>query len=477
MEDKHEIPPHGKTIPALPAEGPSSSLPQPARAGWWAWPLILFSLLPFDLLLSPFFVKEERKKESKASTALGDDSADLALLKVQAQVWIASATLDPAAAAAARDELGSLIKGDRGVAAVALLESFIQSDSQGAADLLEEFSGEAPEGLAELTRTAVREGVGEGDRESLRSHLGWFADLARGPGLSPPTGEASIRKQAFIVFGVMGVLTVLAGGAFLTGAVLLVLHLRRIRTGKVVNAFVPSGVRGGVLLESFALYLGILSASALAAAFLGSAVGVVGYGLAVVLPLGWPWLRGISWREFRLAVGLHRGKGFWREVGAGCVGYLGVLAVASIGIALMLAISFIVEVFNAGPDGAGGSGARASSGPEVHPVVGWIYEGNLWVRLACFALAAGFAPVFEELFFRGALQGYFRGRFRFLVSALLTGLLFAALHPQGLIAIPALAGIGIGFSLLREWRDSLIAPMTAHAINNGCLVITLWWLL
>ena len=56
-------------------------------------------------------------------------------------------------------------------------------------------------------------------------------------------------------------------------------------------------------------------------------------------------------------------------------------------------------------------------------------------------------------------------------------MIFAALHPQGVFAIPALAGIGIGFSLLREWRDSLIAPMVAHAINNGALVLMLWWVL
>jgi membrane protease YdiL (CAAX protease family) len=56
-------------------------------------------------------------------------------------------------------------------------------------------------------------------------------------------------------------------------------------------------------------------------------------------------------------------------------------------------------------------------------------------------------------------------------------LIFAALHPQGFLAIPALASIGMGFSLLREWRDSLIAPMVAHAINNGILVGMLWLIL
>jgi membrane protease YdiL (CAAX protease family) len=30
--------------------------------------------------------------------------------------------------------------------------------------------------------------------------------------------------------------------------------------------------------------------------------------------------------------------------------------------------------------------------------------------------------------------------------------------------------LGFGFALLREWRGSLIAPMTAHALNNGIVM-------
>jgi membrane protease YdiL (CAAX protease family) len=477
MEENHEIPPHAEAAPGPSAPVLPPALPQPRKAGWWAWPLILFSLVPFDLVLAPFFAEEETKEDSEASAMVADETADLALLKVQAQVVIASAKLDPAAAEEALDDLASLIKGDQGVAAVALLECFIQPHSPRAAELVKEFSKEVPEELADLTDTAVHDGLEEKARETLRSHLGWFAELARGPGLSAPPREDSIRTRSFVVLGVMGTLVVLVGCSLIAGVVLLILHLRRIRSGESVNAFVPSRSLSGVLLECFALYLGIMTVSALAAAFFGSAIGVAGYGLAVVIPLLWPRWRGISWREFRLAVGLHRGRGFWREIGAGCVGYLGVLAIASIGISLTLMLSLATDLFNGRLGGSEGTTASAPAGPEVHPVVGWIYEGDLWVRLACFALAAGFAPVFEELFFRGALQRYFRGRLRFLASALLTGLIFAALHPQGFFAIPALAGIGVGFSLLREWRDSLIAPMTAHAINNGCLVGMLWWML
>lgn len=477
MEANHDIPPHDESVSSTTEGILPPPLPKPRKAAWWAWPLILFSLVPFDLVLAPFFAEKESEGEPGTAAMVADETADLALLKVQAQVVIASAKVDPAAAEKALDDLANLIKGDRGVAAVALLECFIQPDSPRAAELVKEFSKEVPEELADLTDTAVRDGVGEDGREALRSHVGWFAELARGPGLSDPPQENSIRTRSFVVLGVMGTLVVLVGCSFMAGVVLLILHLRRIQSVETVNAFVPSRSLGGVLLECFALYLGIMTVSALAAAFLGGAVGVAGYGLAVVIPLLWPRLRGISWREFRSAVGLHRGRGFWREVGAGCVGYLGVLAIASIGIALTLMLSLVADLFNGGLGGAEGGANPAPSGPEVHPVVGWIYEGDLWVRLACFALAAGFAPVFEELFFRGALHRYFRGRFRFLSSALLTGVIFAALHPQGFFAIPALAGIGVGFSLLREWRDSLIAPMTAHAINNGCLVGMLWWLL
>jgi membrane protease YdiL (CAAX protease family) len=40
--------------------------------------------------------------------------------------------------------------------------------------------------------------------------------------------------------------------------------------------------------------------------------------------------------------------------------------------------------------------------------------------------------------------------------------------------IPALSGLAFGFALIREWRGSLIASMTAHAVHNGILVCTMW---
>jgi membrane protease YdiL (CAAX protease family) len=62
------------------------------------------------------------------------------------------------------------------------------------------------------------------------------------------------------------------------------------------------------------------------------------------------------------------------------------------------------------------------------------------------------------------------------LSALIVSLLFAAIHPQGLAAIPALMALAFGFNLAREWRGTLVPSMVAHAINNG-LLLTLFLLI
>ena len=92
------------------------------------------------------------------------------------------------------------------------------------------------------------------------------------------------------------------------------------------------------------------------------------------------------------------------------------------------------------------------------------------------------APIVEETMFRGVLYRNLREMtnrrgftFSFLVSGLLASFIFAVIHPQGLIFVPLLMSLALGFSILREWRGSLIAPMIAHAIQNG-LVTTIVFL-
>ena len=57
---------------------------------------------------------------------------------------------------------------------------------------------------------------------------------------------------------------------------------------------------------------------------------------------------------------------------------------------------------------------------------------------------------------------------KYLVSAALFGLI----HPYTGTGLFSVAVGGISFALIREWRGSIIAPMTAHALHNFSVSLT-----
>jgi membrane protease YdiL (CAAX protease family) len=71
------------------------------------------------------------------------------------------------------------------------------------------------------------------------------------------------------------------------------------------------------------------------------------------------------------------------------------------------------------------------------------------------------------------LFGYFRRHVSWIASGILSALLFAMIHPQGWLGAPAIGMIGFTLSALREWRGSLIASMSAHALNNASVMLLL----
>jgi membrane protease YdiL (CAAX protease family) len=87
------------------------------------------------------------------------------------------------------------------------------------------------------------------------------------------------------------------------------------------------------------------------------------------------------------------------------------------------------------------------------------------------------APVVEEIAFRGLLYGHVRqetARWRRFLSIafamLFSATIFAAIHPQGVLAVPALAGVSLGFCITREWSGSVYPGMVAHGVHNGILL-------
>lgn len=470
--DPNPSPSDGPQPPPLP---PSEQLPsveaEERGSGWWCWPVILFSVFLIGWSVH-LFASEERRAESGEATVEAKLSASrLALMKLEARAAIAASMGPPREIEKIFDQMEGQIANDPMASAYLLLRDFVGAEELEGDEADSPWNSENSR-LRELTRKAIENGITAGEREELEGRVGWFAELAPDAETGEVSDRAEITTRSVLAFGLFGVVFLGAVGGIIVGAILLFLALRKKRQGHRVMAFEPKGGPRWILLECFALYLGVMAAGELLGVLGLLGAPLIPYVLALVVPAIWPFVRGVSFGDVRRSLGWHRGRGIWREVGAGVVGYTAVLAIASVGVFLTLLLVFVVnQVQMAGAvEAAGGEGGGRPAGPVTHPIIGWIYEGGWQARLFALLLAAVAAPLFEEIFFRGALQRYLRGHLRFFASALLTGLIFAALHPQGWMGIPALTAIGVGFSVLREWRDSLIAPMVAHAINNGVLV-------
>ncbi|MEG0163867.1 CPBP family intramembrane glutamic endopeptidase [Anaerorhabdus sp.] len=97
-------------------------------------------------------------------------------------------------------------------------------------------------------------------------------------------------------------------------------------------------------------------------------------------------------------------------------------------------------------------------------------------------LSTVFAPLMEELFFRGLIYNKLASRFNFLTGAMISAILFGIMHVLPSITsgnfsdIPfALQYIVIGFFIARSYHqaDSFTAPITFHFIQNTIATILL----
>jgi membrane protease YdiL (CAAX protease family) len=101
-------------------------------------------------------------------------------------------------------------------------------------------------------------------------------------------------------------------------------------------------------------------------------------------------------------------------------------------------------------------------------------EGFTWPGLIAAVVFLGLlTPVAEEVYFRGVLYGWLRGRWRVALAAPLSAVPFAAMHffyPWPLMAM--VGGLGLILALVYEVSGSLWPPIAIHATYNS-LAITL----
>jgi membrane protease YdiL (CAAX protease family) len=82
------------------------------------------------------------------------------------------------------------------------------------------------------------------------------------------------------------------------------------------------------------------------------------------------------------------------------------------------------------------------------------------------------APIWEEFVFRGLIfPALFRVIGRVATAAVITGFIFAMIHPQGIVLWMALATVGtVGCALTYQTR-SLIPTVVMHMLHNSTIFI------
>jgi membrane protease YdiL (CAAX protease family) len=310
--------------------------------------------------------------------------------------------------------------------------------------------------------------LSDSDREQLRRQLGWFGDLALnprdGPDAAARTSVLAPARRLVVVFGGVFLAGLFAGAVGFTLLVLFAVLWRHMR-----SRFTVGSAFGGVYAETFAfwliLYVGLGWLMRHFAPHLPLALqaGIPQFGSLLVL--GWPVLRGATWRQVRQDIGWRAGDRPMLEPFNGILCYLATLPIL---IVLMLVIALILQ-----------HGPKWITAP-THPIAGEVMHGDWRVWFQILFVASVGAPFVEETMFRGVLYRHLReatvgrGRWRSVViSALVAAFIFAALHPQGLLGILPLMALACGFTAAREWRASLVPSMTVHALHNGMLTLML----
>lgn len=431
---------------ARPLPPPDPVDEEPSLARWISWGLIG---LVAALLIIGHSVQEQ---PDPATSTVSTELSFTAPLQLAAHL---------AGEEAALDDLRALAATDIDRFAIAIVEQALRDEpSVSLAELDERWSERFPTLTGLIDQVIARTGGMTLADDGWRRRLGWFAELVEAGGLQPgpldPAFRATVERRPLLL-ATGGLLAVLLLGG---GLSLALIAFNRWRRHQGRFRFRPERDPQAAYLGAFAIYLLLfvvfmtvlmVLAHYLAVPPAWRPLGMWSFVLLLPIPLAWLLLNGEAPTAILPQLGWHRGAGYQREIVAGLHGYLVGLPVLLTGFACTWLLGLA-------------AGEQATHRPAEDLIAGGT---PAWVL---YSLIVGFAPLVEETFFRGALHRHLRSRHGFLCSATLGGLVFAAIHPQGLLAIPVLSAIAIVLAGIRETRDSLIGCVVAHALHNGLVL-------
>ncbi len=331
-------------------------------------------------------------------------------------------------------------------------------------------------------------GVSEQEQQRLREQLGYSGELLLTPaGSDDKPGRKWVENAG--ISAIAGTLTILIFGVllFFFGIVAACVILGIVLGDKSPARFTPENQVGGIYLQTFAIWLAGFFGGQIGLQLAISASGIqldakflifvnVGVFFLSLSALAWPVVCGRRWSAVCHDIGWI-GESFFKNVGIGIATYAAwlpaVLVAAFVVFVLMLSFPMSRDV--------GEFEVPASPG---HPIQQLMASGDTTVWVGVFLAACVAAPIVEETMFRGVLYRHLRERSiawqrwsSVAVSAIINGVIFAAIHPQGVLVIPLLTMLAIGFTLAREWRNSLVSSITMHAMNNSMVTMVMFLLL
>ncbi len=335
----------------------------------------------------------------------------------------------------------------------------------------------ASEDASTLSSIMRGQPVSDEARAKLAERHGFYGQL--GSVLDKPATDPTRAK---LLEGGRRLIVVLGGlGALLLGVFLAALACSIIAATKLLSRRVRWRMDvptpgGSVLLETAAIFIAGFATLKVVLLVLENVLPVEQHGvlgpagmtmqwLLLATPL-WGLVRGVRWAELRRLLGLHSGEGVLKEIGCGLFAYFAGLPLVFVAIVISL-VAVLVQGALQGPGG----------GSASNPIAEMVTSAGVVELVLLFALASIWAPLVEELVFRGAFYRHLRGKRGVLLSGAVSAAVFAVMHGYPFFLLAPVTVLGFNFAMMREWRGSLVGPIVMHSLHNATTLVVVLALL